>query len=155
MQRQGAAQHTPRLILIRPRNRTRGQRKWTRRVGCGVTDVVPDHTMKLRAAALRSGVDDGPAGAAVLSAVIVGRYAKFIDGVEDWLNRLIGKALVVDAVTVVIQTIENEIVPGTAQAVDVVGSIAAGGALVFETRCLHARSQFGQIRVLAAVERKV
>jgi hypothetical protein len=58
-----------------------GRTKRTLRVQVGVAVVFPDAAMELIGAAVDGDVDDRARRASILGAVVVGFYAKFIDGI--------------------------------------------------------------------------
>ena len=120
-----------------------------------VAVVFPEFAVEMIGAAVDAHVEDGAGGAPILGAVVVRLDAELADGVGRGLNGLVGEALVRCAVSVVVQTVEQEVVLLAAIAVYVVGSVAAGHRLVFQHVGAHTGSQQRQIGVSAAVQRKI
>ena len=75
-----------------------------------------------------------PAGAAVLRAHVVGDDLELLDRVRRRLHHLIREALVARAVGVVVDAVDEEVVEGRAQAVDVERALAAARPPVVTTR---------------------
>jgi hypothetical protein len=93
-------------------------------VEVGVADEFVQSCVEFVGAAGRGHVDGGSGGTAILGALVVGHYLKLGDGVRRRSDDLIIEALVALAVSIVVRTVEQEVVENAALAVDVIGALA-------------------------------
>ena len=121
-----------------------------------VLEELPEGAVQGVGAGLGGDVHDGAAGAAELGGVGVDDEPELGDGVGRGLDGLIREALVGGAVEVVVDAVEQEVVPDRAEAVDVIGAFAAegDGALIAGLRLANAGGEQGEIGVGAALERE-
>ena len=89
-----------------------------------VAEELPRVAADLVRAAAVGDVDGRPGRAPVLGALVVGDDAELADRVGRRLHHLIGEPLVAGAVGVVVDAIDQEVVEGAAQAVDVERALA-------------------------------
>src|SRR6202041_18058 len=145
---------TAKLVLHQRRFHT-GADKGAISVQHRVAQVVVGDAVKLVRAAADGRIDDGAAGPSVFGAVVVGLHLEFLDGIGRRNDGLIRIALVRALVGVVVDAVKLKVVDHGVQAVDVVGSVAAGQREHFEQRLAHARNQRRKVSVGAAVQGQV
>ena len=99
-------------------------------VQLGVAEELPGVAVKLVGAAAVGDVDRRAGRAAVLGAHVVGDDLELADRVGRRLHHLVREALVARAVGVVVDAVDQEVVEGAAQAVDVERAFARRARLL-------------------------
>ncbi len=150
-----SAEGEPVLVTLERRFLARHGFEEPGRVQLGVAVELPGRPAEPVGAALVGGVDGCAGAAPVLGAHVVGDDLELGHGVGRGLHHLVREALVRGAVGVVVDAVEQEVVEGRAQAVDVERPLARGRAAGVQRRQADAGAEQHQARVLAAVERQL
>ena len=147
-----SAKREPVLIALERRLLASGGLEEPGRVQLGVAVELPCRSAEPVGAALVGRIDRRAGAAPVFGAHVVGDHLELGHGVGRRLHHLVREALVRRAVGVVVDAVEQEIVEGRAQAVDVERPLARRRAAGVERRRPDAGAQQHQARVLAPVE---
>ena len=149
-----AAHHAAELVAVEERLLAVGRLEEAGGVEVGAAHEVPGRAAEGVGAAGVGHVDGGAGRAAVLRAHVVGDHLELGHRVGRGLHHLVREALVARAVGVVVDAVDQEVVEGGAQAVDVERAFARREAAGVERRQAHAGREQRELRVLAAVERQ-
>lgn len=153
----GSAERRAELILHERGLLVLARLKETDGVQLGVAQELPSRAMELVGPAAHRGVDDRPAGAAILGRVIVGDHLELRHRIGRQLHHLVRKALVRSAIRVVVHSVDDEVVQRRSQTVYVKRRVARTAAFAGEGEHAgaHAGRKQGQIRIGASVQRQV
>ncbi len=116
-----------------------------------IAQKVPKRKVEIVGATAVCRIDDCATSATVLRREVVGDYPEFANRVGRKLHHLVGEALVGSAISIVLYTIESEIVIGTAQAVYVIAGIASTAKRSAAQGANRAGRQQGEVGVRAPV----
>ena len=120
-----------------------------------VANVLPGAPVELIGAEAGDHVDGSAAGVAKLGAGVIDYHLKLGYRIGRGLHHLVGESLIGGAVLVVVQAVEEEVVEGAAQAVDVKGAFARIALGELAGAGNHAGGQLHQLRILASVQRQL